>query len=66
MHPAFNEALVTQRVAELQQAFECSDACDPRGCAHPGTRITVAIRRYFDHARAAHQQPLGRPAKRAG
>ena len=66
MHPYFNEALVADRVAELRRVGERSRARGPRVRPRRGARTRVAIRRYFDNARATHQQPLRRPAKRAG
>jgi hypothetical protein len=66
MHPYFTEALVGDRVAELRRAGERSYDHAPRVRSRLGGRTAVAIRRYFNHVRAAHQQPFRRPAKRAG
>ncbi len=66
MHPYFNQAVAGARLADFRRAAERYRTLDSSGPDRDGARAAVAIRRYFNHARAAHQQPLRRPAKRAG
>ena len=66
MHTQLNEALNAERITELRRAAERSHVYREHRRSHPSTGATVAIRRYFTNARAAHKQPLRRPAKRAG
>jgi hypothetical protein len=66
MHTQLNQALSTDRATELRRTAEHSRAYAEYRRSHRGPRAAMAIRRYFDHARAAHKQPLRRPAKRAG
>jgi CHASE3 domain sensor protein len=65
MSTQLNQALSADRATELRRAAERS-RISAEYRSHRGSGAAMAIRRYFDHARAAHKQPLRRPAKRTG
>jgi len=55
MHTQLNQALSADRATELRRAAEHSRASAEYRRSHRGPGAAMAIRRYFDHAWAAHK-----------